>query len=129
MPKAIFITPYSEARTIELPEIDGEVMQLVYDTGEVVTVLERDRQFENAPVLDEEGEPTGETRSVFAGWGEPYEVEKPVRAGGIEMRSDIASPDPNTAVVQIHSTQDNLDLLMDNDNWTWLEDVEEDDAP
>jgi len=55
---------------------------LDYDTGEIVTVPMRDPIYEERPILDENGEPTGETQTVFIGWGEVYELEVEKRSGG-----------------------------------------------
>jgi len=58
------------------------VNALDFDTGEIVTTLARDPVFEERPILDEDGEPTGETIQAFVGFGEPYDIEVPLRAGG-----------------------------------------------
>lgn len=125
MPKALFLTPYSDTRTIEFPLVDGEPLQMIYDTGEMVETLHADATYEARDVLNEDGNPTGETTQVFVGYGEPYPATVPLMRGGWQMRSDIAAPNPNTAAVEIETSEDSMDILIAHEDWVWLEDVDE----
>jgi hypothetical protein len=51
-------------------------------TGQRVTTHERERLEEEVDILDDDGNPTGETQMVFAGWGDRYEVEVDEIVGG-----------------------------------------------
>ena len=45
---------------------------LDFSTGEMITVPMRDPIYEERPILDDDGEPTGETIEAFIGFGEVY---------------------------------------------------------
>jgi len=58
---------------------------LDFNTGELITVPMRDPVYETRNILDEDGNPTGETYEAFIGFGEVYEMEVEKRSGGYAL--------------------------------------------
>lgn len=94
--------------------LDTVVAALPNETGEMVTTTLRDPIYETRDVLDDDGQPIGETYDVFIGLDDPYETEVPEVQGGYctlgyyEDFIYILTAGNNATHVQLENAHDDL---------------------
>ena len=127
MPKALFAVAYADNQFTWPVDGDGNAITPEYLTGEQVERPQRDQVFEDRAILDENGEPTGETESVFVGWGDEYIETVDEVAGGSLLVSPTFQGNEDVALVAIHTSAEKMAIYLDE--WFLVEEIaEEEDA-
>jgi len=120
----VFAVPFIDGQVV-FPKVDGEQIQYSYPTGEKVMRTQKDAVYEDRPILDEHGDPTEKTESVFSGWGEPYQEEVDEIKGGYSLLSPTYKGNNTLALVAIRTTPAIRDLFSNTD-WAFLyEEIED----
>ena len=113
--KAVFIVPFVDNQA-QLPD------DLTYATGKQVDVMLNGPDiFEERPVLDEGGNPTGETVQVWVGRGDPIPVTIDETKGGYVLGSKTPN---DLVVVAIDTNQATIDAMSTAGEYLFLGYVE-----
>lgn len=124
MPKYLFIAPY-ESNIVVMPKDGDQPLELTYKTGNLVTRPQRDAQYEDRPILDEDGKPTGKTERVFVNWGEEYQETIDEVKGGMLLVTPTYQGQETAALVLVHTSPEKRDLLDADPDWVYLSELVE----
>ena len=122
MPRYLFAVPYSDNQ-FEWPVVDGEPLMPQFLTGAQVERPQRDIVYEDRPILDEDGNPTGETESVATEWGDEYMETVDEIAGGSVLVSPTYQGDDTVALVGIYTNEEKAAVYIEQ--WFLVEEIEE----
>ena len=120
--KAYFVIPIINGQP-DLPPMLSEDGLHICHGKHTATVKHADPIFVDEPVLDDDGNPTGEVQQVFAGYTDPVDAEVEAWRGGIAMVS--MSPAEGTALYLIHSSPETIAAMQSDARWLYVSEVDD----